>query len=141
MYEVVLPPQRCILDVHALVSAETRLAENEANAGVKSVRKLIDYFDEAARGQPTVEMVRAFTEAINLAKSAWHAYVEEVSPSMTPLCVRATKHEQRVRIDHREMMFGGEPGSALAPLTVELTFFEKNENEAAPFGEPTEPVK
>jgi hypothetical protein len=135
-HEVTLPEQRCKLAVSALARAEQRLnevdkiTEDRVSHGVKSIRKIIDYFGEAARGQPTVEMVRAFTEAVGLAQAAWHAYVEEVSPAMVPLHVRATKHAQRVRIEHREMMFGGETGGALGPLLVELTFLEKNESES-----------
>lgn len=135
-YEVTLPEQRCKLAVSALARAEQRLnevdkiTEDRVSNGVKSIRKIIDYFGEAAQGQPTVEMVRAFTEAVGLAQVAWHAYVEEVSPAMVPLHVRATKHAQRVRIEHREMMFGGEAGGALGPLLVELTFLEKNEKES-----------
>lgn len=135
-HEVTLPEQRCKLAVSALARAEQRLnevdkiTEDRASHGVKSIRKIIDYFGEAAQGQPTVEMVRAFTEAVGLAQVAWHAYVEEVSPAMVPLHVKATRHAQRVRIEHREMMFGGEAGGALGPLLVELTFLEKNESES-----------
>jgi hypothetical protein len=135
-----IPPQRCILSVKALRDAEARFHSTALSLDVLSARAAIDRCIAAVdQQQLSIEAVHDLTAAIDQARVAWLTFIEQVAPVMTPLRVQGEHAEQRVRLEHRSMQLGGAPGATLSSLTVELSFFSKNDHEAMPLVQVYEP--